>query len=86
MPRKKSKYRCACCVHWQPGNEWRANAAGMYADGTCKPTGRIVANVHRACRCFVRNERMGVIQYVGRYEMQCDIVAFAKKFNEQENV
>lgn len=61
MPRKKSKYRCARCVHWQPGDSWMTNAAGVYADGTCKPTGKAVANVHHACRCFILNERMGVI-------------------------
>lgn len=77
MPRKKSKYKCAHCLNWQPGDSWQMNAAGVYADGTCKKTGRAVANVHRACMCFDKDPYRGVM-------IRLDMKEFYKDINRQK--
>lgn len=61
MSRVKSQDRCATCITWQPGNSWMTNARGVYADGTCKKTGKHCANVHHACRFYEKKPHMGVI-------------------------
>ena len=79
MSRRKTKNRCSQCLNWQPGDSWQVNAAGVYADGTCKKTGRAVANVHRACVCFDKDPYRGVV-------IQVDIEEFYKDINQRKEV
>lgn len=67
---RKRKERCASCVRWCPGDCWFSNYRGVYAPGTCSATGKPVDNTHHACRFYDKNEKLGIIRFFNREELE----------------
>ena len=53
MTRRKTQTRCGTCKNFDMADTWRSTFRVIFCEGICKETGKVIHNMHYACRGYI---------------------------------